>query len=106
VKPKKSRRVSGRAGSTSPNPTPGSRRPRAGGTRRDAALSEELRALRLDAERTAGHLKDVVQKVDRLILVVGELRETVTDLQAALGEGDAEYGAVDETDSEMGEGHA
>jgi hypothetical protein len=65
-----------------------------------------LRALRLDAERTAGHLKDVVQKVDRLILVVGELRETVIDLQAALGEGDAEYGAVNETDSEMGEGHA
>ncbi len=57
-------------------------------------------------ERSAGHLKEVVQKLDRLILVVGELRETVTDLQAALGDGDAEYGAVDETDSEVGEGHA
>jgi hypothetical protein len=106
VKPKKSRRASGRAGSASPKSAPASRRPRAVGTRRDAAVSAELRALRLDAERTAGHLKDVVQKVDRLILVVGELRETVIDLQAALGEGDAEYGAVNEADSEMGEGHA
>jgi hypothetical protein len=106
VKPKKSRRGSGPTASASPKPTPASRRPRAVGTQRDAAVSAELRALRLDAERTAGHLKEVVQKVDRLILVVGELRETVTDLRSALGEGDAEYGAVDETDSEMGEGHA
>jgi hypothetical protein len=69
-------------------------------------VSVELRALRLDTERAAGQLKEVVQKLDRLIVVVGELRETVIELQAALGDGDVEYGAVDETDSEVGEGHA
>ncbi len=69
-------------------------------------MSAELRALRRDTERAAGHLKEVVQKLDRLIVVVGELRDTVTELQAALGDGDVEYGAVDKTDSEMGEGHA
>lgn len=106
MKPKNSRGRAGRTRSTTSQPPPASRRPRAAAAGRDAALAAELSALRQDAERTAGHLKDVVQKVDRLILAVGELRETVMDLQAALGESDAEYGAVDETDSEVGEGHA
>jgi hypothetical protein len=57
-------------------------------------------------ERAAGQVKEVVQKLERLTSVVGELREAVADLQAALGESEVEYGAVDESDSEMGEGHA
>jgi hypothetical protein len=83
------------------------RRARAASSRQeDTGVSAELRALRLETERAAGHLKEVVQKLDRLVVVVGELRDTVTELQAALGDGDVEYGAVAESDSEMGEGHA
>lgn len=106
MKPRKSRRVSGRTRSKAPKPTLPLRRPRAAASRQDTGVSAELRALRRDTERAAGHLKEVVQKLDRLIVVVGELRDTVTELQAALGDGDVEYGAVDKTDSEMGEGHA
>ncbi|HET8760411.1 MAG TPA: hypothetical protein VFN94_05045 [Nitrospiria bacterium] len=75
-------------------------------TRRATAVAAELQALRAEMERAAVQGKEVVQKLERLTLAVGELREAVADLQAALAESDVEYGTVDESDSEMGEGHA
>jgi hypothetical protein len=69
-------------------------------------VSAELRDLRLELERAAAQIKDMAQRLERLTIGVGELRQEVVELRAALGDGDADYGAVDETDSEMGEGHA
>ncbi|MFZ5862119.1 MAG: hypothetical protein ACOYXR_04670 [Nitrospirota bacterium] len=103
MKPRKPSRVPGRGGSKSPRPAPSSR-PAA--SKRLPALSAEVRALRLDMERASGQTKDMIRKLERLALMVGELRDAVADLQASLGDGDVEYGAVDDTDSEMGEGHA
>jgi hypothetical protein len=66
----------------------------------------ELRGLRLDLERTAGQVKEAIQKIERLTLAVGDLQEEVAELHASLGDGEVEYGAVEGGDSEMGEGHA
>jgi hypothetical protein len=66
----------------------------------------ELRGLRVDLERTAGQVKEAIQKIERLTLAVGDLQEEVAQLHASLGEGEVEYGAVEGDDSEMGEGHA
>jgi hypothetical protein len=66
----------------------------------------ELRGVRLDLERTAGQVKDAIQKIERLTLAVGDLQDEVAELRASLGEAEAEYGAVEGDDSEVGEGHA
>ncbi|MEW6683076.1 MAG: hypothetical protein AB1451_09145 [Nitrospirota bacterium] len=73
---------------------------------RNTALAAELRGLRLDLERTAGQVKEAIQKIERLTLAVGDLQEEVAELHASLGDGEVEYGAVEGDDSEMGEGHA
>lgn len=76
------------------------------GPQRNAALAAELRGLRLDLEKTAGQVKEAIQKIERLTLAVGDLQEEVAELHASLGDGEVEYGAVEGGDSEMGEGHA
>jgi uncharacterized protein (UPF0335 family) len=57
-------------------------------------------------ERTAGQVKDAIQKIERLTLAVGDLQDEVAELHASLGDAEVEYGTVEGTDPEVGEGHA
>jgi len=66
----------------------------------------ELAALRSEWERVAAHVKETVQKIDRLTVAVAELQDEVADLHASLGEGEVDYGPAEEDNSEIGEGHA
>lgn len=57
-------------------------------------------------ERTAGQIKEAIQKIERLTVAVGDLQDEVAELHASLSEGEVEYGAVEGDDPEVGEGHA
>lgn len=72
----------------------------------NSALAAELRGLRIELERTAGQVKDAIQKIERLTLAVGDLQDEVAELHASLGHAEVEYGTVEGTDPEVGEGHA
>lgn len=108
MKPRASRRARGPKSSGASKPTgwtsSRTRVPRS--SPQNAALVAELRGLRRDLERTAGQVKDAIQKIERLTLAVADLQEEVGELHASLGEGEVEYGAVEGDDPEMGEGHA
>jgi hypothetical protein len=69
-------------------------------------LHDELKALREEVGRTAAGVKEAIGKIERLTIAVADLQDDVADLQASLGDGEVEYGPVDEDNSEMGEGHA
>lgn len=69
-------------------------------------LQGELSGLRKEVERVAASVKEAIQKIERLALAVADLHDDVADLQASLGDGEVEYGPVEEDNSEMGEGHA
>lgn len=86
----------------------GGRPAKAGALRRPAAdpLQGELSTLRDDLDRVAANVKEAIQKIERLTLAVADLHDDVADLQASLGDGEVEYGPVEEDNSEMGEGHA
>jgi len=70
------------------------------------ALQCELSALRDEVGRVAANVKGAIQKIERLMIAVADLHDDVADLQATLGDGEVEYGSVEEDSSEMGEGHA
>lgn len=88
----------------SPVPTATRRRPSSSGDR--AGLDDGLTELRRDIERLAGHIKDAIQKIERLTIAVADLQDDVAELQASLGDGEIDYGSPEEDNSEMGEGHA
>lgn len=79
---------------------------RAGGNGSERRLAAELRALRGEVERTAGYIRDVLQRIDQLAHAVGDLQTQMAELQASLSEGEVEYGPVRDDNSEIGEGHA
>ncbi|MBI3608012.1 MAG: hypothetical protein HY207_08605 [Nitrospirae bacterium] len=70
------------------------------------SLQGELSAVRDEVGRVAANVKAAIQKLDRLMIAVADLHDDVADLQASLGDGEVEYGPVEEDNSEMGEGHA
>lgn len=69
-------------------------------------LRTALAHLQTEIERLGGHVREAVQKIERLTIAVADLQDDMADLQASLGEGEVEYGPVEEDNSEMGEGHA
>lgn len=71
-----------------------------------ADFGDGLTELRRDIERLTGHIKDAIQKIERLTIAVADLQDDVADLQASLGDGEIDYGSPEEDNSEMGEGHA
>ena len=99
-------------GTTTASPGRGARRAAPAPTRRaepaaaSRALQGALKALREEVERTAAGVKEAIGKIERLTIAVADLQDDVADLQASLGDGEVEYGPVDEDTSEMGEGHA
>jgi len=99
-------------GTTTASPGRGARRVAPAPTRRagpaaaSRALHDELKALREEVERTAAGVKEAIGKIERLTIAVADLQDDVADLQASLGDGEVEYGPVNEDNSEMGEGHA
>ena len=70
------------------------------------SLQGELSAVRDEVGGVAANVKGAIQKLDRLMIAVADLHDDVADLQASLGDGEVEYGSVEEDSSEMGEGHA
>ena len=69
-------------------------------------IEAEVASLRLEWDQLASRIKEAVQKIDRLTVAVADLQDEIADLHASLGEGEVEYGPVDEENSEVGEGHA